>query len=51
MSDELIVCMADIRNKLHEAGLLRPDEKIVFTTQSGCFQDSRHSQRRDIGGP
>lgn len=37
MSDELIVCMADIRNKLHEAGLLRPDEKIVLTTQNGVL--------------
>lgn len=37
MSDKLIVCVADIRNKIHEAGLLRPDEKIVLTTQSGVL--------------
>lgn len=37
MNDEFTVCMADIRNKLHEAGLLRPDERIVLTTQSGIL--------------
>ena len=34
MSEEWIVCTADIRNKMHEAGIFRPDEKIVLTTKS-----------------
>ena len=34
MSEEWIVCTADIRNKIHEAGSFRPDEKIVLTTKS-----------------
>ncbi len=37
MSDKLFVCVADIRNKIYEAGLLRPEEKIVLTTQSGVL--------------
>ncbi len=37
MRDEWIVCTADIRNKIHEAGLLRPDDRIVLTTQSGVL--------------
>ena len=35
MSEEWIVCRADIRNKMHEAGIFRQDEKIVLTTK-GC---------------
>ena len=34
MSEEWIVCTADIRNKMHEAGIFRPDERIVLTTKS-----------------
>ena len=37
MSDELNICMADIRNKLHEAGVLRSNERIVLTVQSGVL--------------
>lgn len=37
MSDEINVCMADIRNKLHEAGVLGSDERIVLTAQSGVL--------------
>lgn len=34
MSEEWIVCTADIQNKMHEAGILRLDERIVLTTKS-----------------
>ncbi len=34
MSEEWIVCTADIRNRIHEAGIFRPDERIVLTTKS-----------------
>ncbi len=34
MSDEWIVCLADIRNKIQEAGIFRTGEKIVLTTRS-----------------
>lgn len=34
MSEEWIVCTADIQNKMHEAGVLRLDERIVLTTKS-----------------
>ena len=37
MSDEWIVCTADIRNKIYEAGLFRPEEKIVLTTKSSVL--------------
>lgn len=33
MKEEL-VCMADIQNKIYEAGLFRPDEKVVLTTKN-----------------
>lgn len=31
MKEEL-VCMADIQNKIYEAGLFRPEEKVVLAT-------------------
>ena len=31
---EEIICMADIQNKIYEAGLFRPDEKVVLTTKN-----------------
>ncbi len=34
MNEEL-VCMADIQNKIYEAGLFRPEEKVVLATK-GC---------------
>lgn len=34
MKEEL-VCMADIQNKIYEAGLFRPEEKVVLATK-GC---------------
>ena len=34
MSEEWIVCTADIRNRIHEAGIFRTDERIVLTTKS-----------------
>lgn len=34
MKEELI-CLADIQNKIYEAGLFRPDEKVVLATK-GC---------------
>ena len=34
MSEEWIVCTADIRNRINEAGIFRPDERIVLTTKS-----------------
>lgn len=37
MSKEWIVCMADIRNRIHEAGIFRPDERIVLTTKSNVL--------------
>lgn len=37
MSEEWIVCNADIRNKIHEAGILRLDERIVLTTKSSVL--------------
>lgn len=33
MNEEL-VCMADIQNKIYEAGLFRPEEKVVLATKS-----------------
>ena len=35
--NEHLVCMADIQNKIYEAGLFRPDEKVVLTTQNGVL--------------
>lgn len=32
--NEKKVCMADIQNKIYEAGLFRPDEKVVLTTKN-----------------
>ena len=34
MSEEYTVCTADIRNRIHEAGIFRPDERIILTTKS-----------------
>ncbi len=34
MSEEWTVCTADIRNRIHEAGIFRTDERIVLTTKS-----------------
>lgn len=34
MKNELNICMADIKNKIYEAGLFRPNEKVVLTTKS-----------------
>lgn len=34
MNEEL-VCMSDIQNKIYEAGLFRPEEKVVLATK-GC---------------
>lgn len=28
------ICMADIKNKIYEAGLFRPDERVVLTTEN-----------------
>ena len=33
--NEKLVCMADIQNKIYEAGLFRPEEKVVLATK-GC---------------
>ena len=33
--NEGLVCMADIQNKIYEAGLFRPEEKVVLATK-GC---------------
>ena len=35
--NEHLVCMADIQNKIYEAGLFRPDEKVVLTTANGVL--------------
>jgi len=32
--NEKKICMADIQNKIYEAGLFRPDEKVVLTTKN-----------------
>ena len=32
MNEEL-VCIADIQNKIYEAGLFRPEEKVVLATK------------------
>ena len=37
MSEEWIVCTADIRNRIHEAGIFRSDERIVLTTKSNVL--------------
>lgn len=34
LSKEWIVCTADIRNRIHEAGIFRPDERIVLTAKN-----------------
>ena len=34
MSEEWIVCTADIRNRIHEAGIFQSDERIVLTTKN-----------------
>ena len=47
MSEEWIVCRADIRNKMHEAGIFRQDEKIVLTTK-GCVL-LEHFTGKEIG--
>lgn len=43
MSEEWIVCRADIRNKMQEAGIFRQDEKIVLTTK-GCVIETLYGE-------
>lgn len=35
--NETLVCMADIKNKIYEAGLFRDGEKIILTTEYGAL--------------
>ena len=35
MEEEIIHCTADIQNKIYEAGLFRPEEKVELATK-GC---------------
>ena len=35
MEEEIIRCTADLQNKIYEAGLFRPEEKVVLATK-GC---------------
>lgn len=35
MEEEIVRCTADIQNKIYEAGLFRPEEKVVLATK-GC---------------
>ncbi len=50
MSEEYTVCTADIRNRMHEAGIFRPDERIILTTKSCVllehFTGKTYSYRR-----
>ena len=50
MSEEYTVCTADIRNRIHEAGIFRPDERIILTTKSSVllehFTGKTYSYRR-----
>lgn len=32
--DDYETCMADVKNRIYEAGLFRPEEKVVLTTQA-----------------
>ena len=44
MEEEIIRCTADLQNKIYEAGLFRPEEKVVLATK-GCVL-LEHSQAR-----
>ena len=35
MEEEIIRCTADLQNKIYDAGLFRPEEKVVLATK-GC---------------
>ena len=49
MEEEIIRCTADLQNKIYEAGLFRPEEKVVLATKGLCAAGAFH--RQDIQLP
>ncbi|XBX03628.1 hypothetical protein QMP26_24160 [Enterocloster clostridioformis] len=46
MEEEIIRCTADIQNKIYEAGLFRPEEKVVLATKGCVLLEPFHALKK-----